>query len=794
MPGRTLPRAWRALQNHQKMKKAIKLSLLALAAVSLGGAMVSCDDDDVIDNVAETGFSSVPEVTTLPFSYENDSQAINFTAKGNWRIEAEPGVDWVSFSPTAGKRGENTVKVNVARNTGSEARGAIFNLISGEDKVLFTVQQPEFGGTLPQIEKGESTIIDPATIPDYDKFFSNSEHGAGILNTASNFSFARYKSSEHFFVFWGADFGDDPNASVVPAAMRVDIDDLLAKAEQFYNTNVNKLKMATVGEGKSYLDRYKMQIYLLYQDEWLATGSGYDNVIGALWVNPSTCQPVGSTIAHEIGHSFQYQVYCDKVLQGAPDDMRSGFRYGFDADGASGCSYWEQCAQWQAMRDYPQEQFGGHVATWTANCHRIFYHEWMRYASYWLQSDWVTRHGMETYSRIWKESVFPEDPIETYTRLYNSSDMQKTYDELYQYASHMVYYDIDGIREYATNEAKGNYSTQLFRTEGTTYQVGYKSTPGTTGFNVIRLNDAAGKTVKANVKALAPGSALAKKDAGSVVNGDGAVVGATSTYNKQTNTSSNFRCGYVAIVGGKPVYSPMSKGSDAVASYAVPEGATSLYFVIMGSPDSYNRVAWDDNETNDEQWPYTVTFEGTDVYGYTEPSLPEYTKVDDNTLNVSYNLAVNINDEGWVAGSLNLMSRDISDFLGISFAELSSIVNVPHAGTPVAKEEGKIAVFNKDADGKLNNNPTANDGYWLTPDGTVAEYGAASIYYEVSGINLTLGKKGAVGTDGQTLTMRPVYVYTKDGVEKTVNITVNYNFYAPAAQKPRIKYSKMKLF
>ena len=28
----------------------------------------------------------------------------------------------------------------------------------------------------------------------------------------------------------------------------------------------------------------------------------YDDVIGALWVNPSTCQPVGATIGHEIGH------------------------------------------------------------------------------------------------------------------------------------------------------------------------------------------------------------------------------------------------------------------------------------------------------------------------------------------------------------------------------------------------------------------------------------------------------------------------------------------------------------
>ena len=43
-----------------------------------------------------------------------------------------------------------------------------------------------------------------------------------------------------------------------------------------------------------------MQIYLLFQREWAAYGGGIDDVIGGLWINPSTCKPVGSTIAHEI--------------------------------------------------------------------------------------------------------------------------------------------------------------------------------------------------------------------------------------------------------------------------------------------------------------------------------------------------------------------------------------------------------------------------------------------------------------------------------------------------------------
>lgn len=126
--------------------------------------------------------------------------------------------------------------------------------------------------------------------------------------------------SDHFIVFWEKGFGSNP-FTVTDQALRVDIKDLLEKAELFYDVNVNKLKF--VETGKSNTDKYRMMIFLKYQSEWLATGSGYDDIIGALWVNPSTCQPVGSTIAHEVGHSFQYQTYCDNPTSGC------GWRYGF---------------------------------------------------------------------------------------------------------------------------------------------------------------------------------------------------------------------------------------------------------------------------------------------------------------------------------------------------------------------------------------------------------------------------------------------------------------------------------
>ena len=198
-------------------------------------------------------------------------------------------------------------------------------------------------------------VMDKSKIVDYNQYYCPAKWNEGfekgpdyMLRSDARWSWWRMKQSEHFFVFWEPGFGDDPNAESVPEALRVDIDDLLQKAEQFYKTNVEKLGMATIGEGKSVLDNYKMQIYLLYQTKWLATGSGYDDKIGALWVNPSTCKPVGSTIGHEIGHSFQYQVSADKLFTGEamPIDkadgsqlVPAGFRYGFGENGAGGCAF-----------------------------------------------------------------------------------------------------------------------------------------------------------------------------------------------------------------------------------------------------------------------------------------------------------------------------------------------------------------------------------------------------------------------------------------------------------------------
>jgi hypothetical protein len=444
-----------------------------------------------------------------------------------------------------------------------------------------------------------------------------------FMDDDSKWSFKRSKESEHFIVFWEKGFGDNPQSGKVPSGLRVDIDDLLAKAERFYTTNVETLGMVETGSGRSQLDRYKMEIYLLYQTDWLATGSGYDDKVGALWVNPSTCQPVGSTIGHEIGHSFQYQTYCDNVLRGRANDHKTGFRYGLPGSNG-GNGFWEQCAQWQSFQDYPDEALTiWHFAYWKANHHRHFENEWQRYASYWLHYYLTDRSGMTTIGRLWNESAYPEDALMAYTRLFCDGDYATTRHLLFDYAQRCVTFDFKAVRSKVTNQYD-TYTTSLLDDGNGWLQVTYANCPAPTGFNAVPLTvPQAGTKVTARVEGLPVGSSLLASDPGIQIDGNGKSVDTVAVYNT-TDMKGNegWACGFVALKsGGERVYGDAcfisaTDGDGSLTgevAFAVPENTLRLWLVVQGSPTVYRFSPWDDREATDDQLPYRLQLDGTSV-------------------------------------------------------------------------------------------------------------------------------------------------------------------------------------
>lgn len=770
------------------IKNVVNFSALALMACGMSALTTGCDDFDLTKTTADYDpryKGKIEGESDYQVNADSHTLAVKFSSDMAWTAQILDSEGekcaYASVSPESGEAGEACeVTVTIQPNEDIEnSRSAQLQIITEKGETKSIVISQEY----------KVLYLTPAEIPDYEKYTCpgswnpHFEEGPEyMLRHDAYYSWHRSKQSEHFVVFWSPEFGADPNAESVPVAMRVDIDDLLAKAEKFFDTNINKLGMAELGVGKSMLDDYKMQIYLIYQDEWLATGSGYDDKIGALWVNPSTCQPVGSTIAHEIGHSFQYQTYADRVQkQGVAADGTTGFRYGFygpDGSGNGGCAYWEQCAQWQAQQDYPEEQFTEWFNVWVRNSHRHFHHEFFRYASYWLQSYWVEKHGVEAYGRIWKESVAPEDAISAYTRLYNGNDYSKTREELFDYAARMATYDIAGVREYA-GKSQGLYNPSFVMNAEGEYQITYANCPGATGFNAIPLiAPANGGTVKVNFRGLEYGAPLSKKDRSQMVNEDGAAQGRPDNYNAVGGAENmGWRYGFVAYAGGQRTYSSVGKDAQGSLSFNVPAGTELLYLVVQGSPEVYMSHGWDGDESNDPQFPYAITLEGTDLVNYDEPAEASYEVVDGNLIG-SLTVSVAASNEDWVFAEYDIAEQAVLDYFGLSAEEFEASLIAPEVGSEQVATEGKIIVLNENADGTLASSPTANVGYWCDAQGTAVNWGNGQVvYYELYGTVLNLGKLGSdAGEPGDMIAMHPVFVYTSNGQTKTLKFNITYKF------------------
>jgi len=628
-------------------------------------------------------------------------------------------------------------------------------------------------------DPGESVIVlDPSDVQDYNKLYKPNEmKNMDLLSEASQWSYVRSKQSEHFIVLWESGFGSDPNASSVPEALRVDIDDLLVKAEEFYRVNVEVLKFSHYNNRSSNLDKYKMQIYLLYQTDWLAVGSGYDDVIGALWINPSTCKPVGSTIAHEIGHSFQYQVYADLLASGeTQNDFSRGFRYGFGGNG--GNAFWEQTAQWQSFQSYPVEAFDSYNFTvHMDNYHRHVCHEWHRYASYFIHYYWTDKHGIDFIGRLWNEAVSPEDPIDAYIRL-NGLTMDQFNAEMYDAVTRFVTWDIDEIRTNGSNYI-GKHSYKLYPITGGAYQVAYSHCPGTTGYNVIPLNvPEAGTTVSTLFTALQPGSSLAPDDPG-LSNENGTTVAVTK-YNASSVSRSGWRYGYVALLkSGQRVYGEMNRRTSATVEFTVPENCEKLWFVVLGAPSTYEAHAWDEIETNDDQWPYTVKFEGTDLLGSFNID-PDAAPKD---ITFSYNFNCNAATEGYDLGTIDLQSNGDIQALAQAFVLQASVLSgntlVIANGQTANPVEGKIVLGLLQTDGTYCYTYTANTGFYCTAEGNKGSWGDNDpiwVEYDKDAFVFKYGHKPGSSVAGKKYVIKPTLVYTKDGKQYKATFVINLQF------------------
>lgn len=581
------------------------------------------------------------------------------------------------------------------------------------------------------------TVLDPLNVDTTGFYIPKEFRKMDFYKSTSTWYHGRSRASQHFIVFWGSGYKNlDPASPKVPEAYRVDIDDLLEKAEEFYALNINELKFAEVGVGKSKLDKHKMLIFIYYQAEWLATGSGYDDNIGALWINPSTCKPVGSTIAHEIGHSFQYQVSCDLGLT-------HGFRYGFGGNGGNG--FWEQTAQWQSYQSYPVEAFTSYNFTvYSDNHFRHVGHELYRYASYFIHYYWADKHGKDIIGKIWRQSERPEDPVEAYMRI-TGINVEQLNAEIYDAATKFVTWDLDALRQNGANYI-GRQSFKSTKLDDGSYQVTYDRCPGTTGYNVIPLNlPAAGTVVSAAFTGM--------------VNASG--------FNTVADPGrAGWRYGYVALKkDGSRVYSDMYAGTTNTATFTVPDNCDKLWFVVTGAPNTYKPHAWDENESNDDQWPYKVKFTNTQLYGDVVFDGTEVPADVTLTFNVKFPFSATV----YPGASVQLDGENLMKLA-------KAFVLQPNEISEAIDEE--ITFFGVESNGTLNPTNTAiGHGHWFDANGNIIAWGTdAMVFSEFDAINrrFSIGQYPGHCEAGDTFTIKQALVYEHTPGE-TVQATFVFN-------------------
>ena len=595
-----------------------------------------------------------------------------------------------------------------------------------------------------------------------------------FTNENSEFCFQRSQESEHFILFWAKGLTKKANGSITLGGSTCNVNTLLNNAEKIWNKNVYDLGFLVPGQSTT--DKVKIEMFIVNQTEWRADGSGTK---GTTWYyNGSTktskeyrvgmfhCNPWASssnvTVAHEIGHVFQYLVSADL-------GDTHGLNYGYNNYAQGGNEWWEDCANWQAHKVYPAQQFSENWGNNRKMHHKNILSEFARYNNCYYHDWWCQQHGLTTIGRVWREATKPEDPIEAYMRIFGLS-LSEFADEQFLGYQHIASMDIDAWQTYGQGligtepqclQAPSAEIVEKYLGGDSDYWVIHPdSCPENFGYNASPVKiPAAGTLIKAHFKG---------------------IVGAPG-YRSIYADRAGWRYGFVAYSSdGTRTYGEAGRDAEGEVSLTVPEHCENIWFVVMGAPTTYWRHPWDDNKANDEQWPYAVKFEGTDAYGVTRTygEYPDDYVRKDTTVVLNANLAYS--GSSYTSVRVQYDTDAISKALGVSTAQMQALKRNTSAAT---KGTLRFAAVRKNGSYYYSTTTTTSDdkcyGHWFTTTGDVTSYGtSAAIFAELypDSYGCYVGQYPGRLTKGKTYTIRQAIIYTHtDGNQYTATMEVHLN-------------------
>ncbi len=395
-----------------------------------------------------------------------------------------------------------------------------------------------------------------------------------LNNPESEYCYERTAKTENFVIFWEKGFGADPASApdLEGQDMKVDMENLKAKLETFYDYFYNTLGFAKKG---SKCDRYRMMVMLRYSLEGTAYGGDYDGEIGALWVTPNRLRDERlNCIAHELGHSFQAQISCDG-----------------EGEAWGGHGFFEMTSQWMLWQVNPlwvaDEAY--HWDGFTSKCHKAYLHMTNIYHTPYILEYWGEKRGLTHIADLYRAGVKGEDPAMTYMRLNNLSQ-EEFCDEMYDASSRIINLDF----KRAWNETRpyaNKFSTKLIEGGDGWKRIAPEQCPENYGFNAVAIDvPAVGETVTVDFKGCA----------------------GMEGYKNEDWSKAGWRYGFVGVRAedGESVYGEMNKAPEGTVSFTAEAPLSHLWLVVMGAPTEHkmNPMAWGEEagDVFDDQWPYAV--------------------------------------------------------------------------------------------------------------------------------------------------------------------------------------------
>lgn len=400
-------------------------------------------------------------------------------------------------------------------------------------------------------------------------------------NADSQFNIYRSATTDNLVAFWEPQFGDDPE-NCEDETYRFPLKEIMQEGDKMYTFFRDKLNF--IEKDDSLTNKYRMMMYVFYNDDGTVYGGGIEDKVGAIWLSPNRVKyPPYGALAHELGHAFQYMVHANG-------------KWGFSSspEGSRGQTIWEMTSQYMLWQYYPEwltfENY--HLKAYLENTHKAFLHEDIQYSAPFVLEYWADIHDPGIVGKVWHEAVEGEDPVKTYKRI-TDIDQKIFNDQIFDASRKFVSWDLERIRETAKIYIN-QHTSKMNKTEDGWYLIDPDKCPQNYGYNAIRLEvPEPGAEVSVDFEGM-PGA-------------DG--------FRNINSDKAGWRYGFVAYKNnGERVYGEMNSLPENSVLFKVPEGTEYLWFVVSGAPEEHWEHLADGDPANDEQWPYRIRLTGTGLH------------------------------------------------------------------------------------------------------------------------------------------------------------------------------------